>query len=224
MIEAIVTENDALGRVTTTLYELIAAIQDAAASGNDTEVVATLLHMMRAGHIRWPQASNNTAPKGKDCPTIPPPYIIDFRGSEDSLSIRSTSARGKEAWLYNAADYAFLHHLCYMERHRMRPHLSKHEVCDLYQCQLPEQVKGSMQIIAERANSCVNSLRRRLRGLGINPHRLLIPVRGIGWKLYPEVHFIQFPSGYPPSESREVYGQTMIDNVRHPLPYPGEEP
>ena len=223
-IEANVTENDVLGRVVTTLYDLTTAIQQAAASGNNAEVVATLLYMMDTGHMRWAKAGSHLRLKGKDSPVIPPPYIIDYGGSEDSLSIRSTSARGKEAWLYNDTDYALLYHLCYMEKHRMRSQLSKYEVCDLYRCQLSELGQDSKTIIAQRADSCVNSFRRRMRGLGINPHRLLIPVRGIGWKLHPEVHFIQFPSEYPPSESREVYRQNMLDHVRHPSLYPGEEP
>ena len=222
-IEAIVTENDTLGRVVTTLYDLTTAIQQAAASGNNAEVVATLLYMMDTGRIKWAKAGNHIGLKDKDSPVIPPPYIIDYGGSEDSLSIRSTSARGKEVWLYNDTDYALLYHLCYMEKHRMRSQLSKYEVCDLYRCQLSEPGQDSKTIIAQRADSCVNSFRRRMRGLGINPHRLLIPVRGSGWKLHPEVHFIQFPSEYPPSESREVYRQNMLDHVRHPSLYPGEE-
>lgn len=219
-IEAIMTEDGARGCQSTTLFDFIAAFQKAATSGNGAEVVAAVLHMMEKSPMRGPTTSINPIPKGKD--TISPPYIIDFQGREDSLSIRSTVARGKEVWICNGDDYNLLHHLSYLEKHRLRPHLLKSEVCDLFQCQSPEQMKGS-KFISQRADSCINTFRRRMRRLGINPHKLLVPVRCIGWQLHPEVRFLQFPSGSPPSESREVYGQTMIDNMRHPAPYPGEE-
>jgi hypothetical protein len=42
-------------RLTTTLYELIAALQDIVAPDADALVVATVMHLLRAGHahLRW---------------------------------------------------------------------------------------------------------------------------------------------------------------------------
>jgi hypothetical protein len=40
--------------VSTTLYDLIAAIQDALDPGDDARVVATVVHMLSAGYIVFP--------------------------------------------------------------------------------------------------------------------------------------------------------------------------
>jgi hypothetical protein len=39
--------------LTTTLYDLIAALQDAAGPDGDTLVVATVMHLMRSGQLTW---------------------------------------------------------------------------------------------------------------------------------------------------------------------------
>jgi hypothetical protein len=39
--------------ITTTLYDLIAALQDAAGPGEDPLVVAAMVHLMRAGRLTW---------------------------------------------------------------------------------------------------------------------------------------------------------------------------
>jgi hypothetical protein len=54
-IEAKVLESAAIPvRVSTTLYDLIAAIQDAVGPGVDTRVVATVVRMLYAGYIALP--------------------------------------------------------------------------------------------------------------------------------------------------------------------------
>jgi hypothetical protein len=39
--------------IPTTLYDLIAALQDAAGPGEDTLVVAAVAHLMRSGRLTW---------------------------------------------------------------------------------------------------------------------------------------------------------------------------
>lgn len=45
-------EDTAPATITTTLYDLIAALQEVVEPGEDRLVVATVVSMMRAGHIR----------------------------------------------------------------------------------------------------------------------------------------------------------------------------
>jgi hypothetical protein len=39
--------------LTTTLYDLIAALQDAAGPNEDTLVVATMMHLIHSGRLNW---------------------------------------------------------------------------------------------------------------------------------------------------------------------------
>ena len=39
--------------ITTTLYDLISALQEAAGPGEDPLVVASMVHLMRSGRLRW---------------------------------------------------------------------------------------------------------------------------------------------------------------------------
>jgi hypothetical protein len=51
--EMMATEAVPPATLTTTLYDLIAAVQDVAGSHNDALVVATVQHMLRAGRATW---------------------------------------------------------------------------------------------------------------------------------------------------------------------------
>ena len=58
-VETAVIEHTALATpatITTTLYELIATIQDVIGPGNDRLVVATVVHMLAAGSLILPSA------------------------------------------------------------------------------------------------------------------------------------------------------------------------
>ena len=43
-------------RITTTLYDLLATLQDVAPPDDDTQVVATVVHWMRTGRLTWGHA------------------------------------------------------------------------------------------------------------------------------------------------------------------------
>jgi hypothetical protein len=43
-------------RITTTLYDLLAGLQDVAPADDDTQVVATVVHWMRTGRLTWVHA------------------------------------------------------------------------------------------------------------------------------------------------------------------------
>lgn len=51
--EMAVMEADTPATLTTTLYDLIAAVQDVVDPNNDALVVATVQHMLRAGRATW---------------------------------------------------------------------------------------------------------------------------------------------------------------------------
>jgi len=51
--EMVVREADTPATLTTTLYALVAAVQDVVGSNNDTLVVATVQDMLRSNHATW---------------------------------------------------------------------------------------------------------------------------------------------------------------------------
>ena len=52
-VATVVTAERPVATITTTLYDLIAAVQDAAGPENDAMVVATVQHMLRCGRATW---------------------------------------------------------------------------------------------------------------------------------------------------------------------------
>jgi hypothetical protein len=55
-----VLEQPALTTLTTTLYDLVAAVQDSVGPERDDLVVATVVSLLRAGYVTWGRA--RTAP------------------------------------------------------------------------------------------------------------------------------------------------------------------
>ncbi len=52
-VETVVTATDRPATLTTTLYDLIAAVQDVAGPDNDALIVAAVQHLLRAGLVTW---------------------------------------------------------------------------------------------------------------------------------------------------------------------------
>ena len=60
-----------LARANTTLYDLIAAIQDTVGPGDDARVVATVVHMLSAGYIILPNDMDLKISEQEGEPALP---------------------------------------------------------------------------------------------------------------------------------------------------------
>jgi hypothetical protein len=147
-------------------------------------------------------------------PSLPPPYVLDYAGgSEDNptMSIRSQRSRGAGASLRHPGDARLAYWLGRV--HTREPfHVTKTMVCAIYRrtTALPDAE------IVKDADMDVQSFKRRLARGGIDPHALVVTVRGTGWKLHPTVNLGRglrsvFP--YTPGLGGAYRGRDLLNDV-----------
>lgn len=130
----------------------------------------------------------------KVLPCVPPPYTVHYySGNEDapSISIRSRSNRAAFMSISDKGDGKFLYWLGKI-KDTAPFFVTKKSVCAIYRGEPSKNLNKSE--LSQYAETDINSLRRRLRKGGIDPCALFDCVRGLGWKIKPDVTLRGFAS------------------------------
>lgn len=128
----------------------------------------------------------------KVLPRVPPQYTIDYYSGTElapSILIRSRSDRAAFMQITDKGDALFLYYLGKLKA--TDPFfVTKDMVCGIYRGKQSKNLNKSE--LSQYAETDINSLRRRLRKGGIDPSALFSSVRGLGWKIKPDV----IPKGF----------------------------
>lgn len=156
----------------------------------------------------------------KVLPSVPPPYTVHYSGNEvaPSISIRSRSNRAAFMSIIHKGDALFLYWLGKLKD--TDPFfVPKKMVCGIYRGTQSQNLNKSK--LSQYADTDINSLRRRLRKGGIDPYALFDSVRGLGWKIKPDVILRGFASVNVRGRGfGEKFGDhDMIDDLSDETPF-----
>jgi hypothetical protein len=127
-------------------------------------------------------------------PHVVPPYTIDLSGKSRNefdpiLAIKSRKVRGVSVPITHKKDALFLYSLGKVKD--TDPYfVTKEFVCGIYEVNNAGSLKEPK--LSKVANTCIDSTKRRIRKLGLEPKELFVSIRESGWKLHSNVELRGF--------------------------------